>query len=298
MEKVLILVLVVAVVGVGAFLVVSLLDDSDGGSGDGVVVEDIAVETVDAPVEDTKPVFTAESTPTPEAANAAPLAERGPDEMVQGHVRDESGSPIAGARIELFRYTQHPMPQEGKLKIRFDEAEKTTTESDEDGAYTFEGVRATGPFLTLRAVKAGFVTVIKDKVGPGMTVDFGLRKGALVKGVVTDIDTQKPIEGVVVEANYRREASTLHDYFRWRDVTHTDAAGRYRFDGVPEGDITILLEHDLYEQTFVGTQQKLTVSSMVDNEFDFELRRGIILDGVVVAADTGRPIKGATIQLR
>lgn len=301
MEKLITTILIVLVIGGGAFFAFNYANFTDTGPAKTIEVpeEDVEVPTVAPDKGDTVKRYDPESLTDAQGAGATPIAETGPEHAVSGLIRNRNGEPVVGAEVHLLRYVHVKTPTIGRQKIRFDEDIKATTTSDAEGKYSFEGLEEiAGPFLTLTLHHSSYISVIKDKVGPGMIVNFTLDEGARVTGIVTDIDSLKGIGEVTLDVNFKRSSGSLHDYHRWRQIVKTDSKGAFEVLGAPYGDLTILLEHPDYTRTFIGRNQKLTVKAGQDNKFDFELKKGIVLNGLVVAQDTRRPIQNADIILR
>lgn len=260
-------------------------------------------------VEDVQPA-TRKSTPTrqllPEDATkepkdtAVPVAEKGPETKVTGRVLTEAGQPIADAEVTLFMYTRTDMAREGRQRIQFNEDVRAKVKTSATGAYEFADlVDVVGTPFSMVCRAKGYVPMIKDRIGPGITVDFRLDPGSVVTGRILDVDTGKGIPDVAVEYNRKNNAASLHDYFRWREVVKTNADGQYSIDGGATGEVTVYLIHEDYEETFFGADHKIVLSNTAPNELDFEMKRGITIDGLVVdATDRTKVIKDADVILR
>ena len=306
MDKKLAIIFVLALAGAGAWFFINnrSTDDSDGAEAPPAsapaILEEPVVKKLNPNERKAQPLLP-DAMKTTGDGGAKPAADLGPEAKVVGTVFNPAGQPVAGAEITLFQYRPKTMANEGKQKVGFDEDVRTKTTTGEDGKYVFEGLSdVAGTPLTMRITKAGFVAALKDGIGPGMSVDFWLQAGAKIRGKITDLDTHQGVPDVTIELNQKKKAESLNQYMRWRVVVKTDAKGEYAVEGAPEGDITVLLEHEDYEQTFFmnPNDSRLKLSSLHENVLDFDIRRGLVLDGLVVDAITRKPIKGATVMLR
>ncbi|MEZ6194875.1 MAG: carboxypeptidase-like regulatory domain-containing protein [Planctomycetota bacterium] len=233
---------------------------------------------------------------------SAPVVERGDAEVLQGRTLDESGRPLAGVAIELFRfeYIRPTANSTGRQRIRFDEKTVTDCVSDGEGRYRFAGVFADDipNGYAIRARKAGYATVLKDNVGKGNIVDFTLERGAVIRGRVLNSADRQPISGVVVEGNLKRDTTDMHRYTRWAAKAETDGEGRFELVGAPSGSFNIYLTHPDFEIAFFGQEGNLTVGAGETFEEDFLMLPGIAVEGLVVDASTKKPIEGAVVVLK
>jgi hypothetical protein len=248
----------------------------------------------------TRPTAAVPVTPKmPTSEQKAPVAEAGPGTKLVGRAIDRDQKPVADANIVLFQFKQARMAPEGKQKVGFTEEVRAEAKTRADGTYEFAELQdIPGPHLSMRIEKEGFVAILKDRVGPGMTVDFHMTPGYKISGIITDVDSRKPIEGVTIELTQKRNAETLHDYFRWRAVAKTDSQGLYEIQGAPEGEVTALLDHVDYEQTYFGSESKSFVSGTGPNRLDFSMKHGLVFEGTVVDSTNQKPIPGADVMLR
>jgi RNA polymerase sigma factor (sigma-70 family) len=106
-----------------------------------------------------------------------------------------------------------------------------------------------------------------------------------VVGVVRDKDTLKPLAGVTIQSN---AAGILG----WDFVqTTTDALGRYRLTGLPKrDDFSIKAFAD--DQPYGSAGKKVPDSPGLEAvTVDFELKRGIWIEGKITDKSTGKPLK-------
>jgi RNA polymerase sigma factor (sigma-70 family) len=114
-----------------------------------------------------------------------------------------------------------------------------------------------------------------------------------VVGVVRDKDTGKPLAGVIVRSYARLIAGGSQRIIDLVSTT-TDARGRYRLTGLPGGPG--------YKIAAVptGDEPYVVQSLLVPGDFgpgpatvDFELRRGVWIEGKMTDKETGQPLRGA-----
>ena len=297
MQK-LIIALVLVALGVGGYFAYQSMNSSEAPNTDTVLdkdIPDIAEPRVDEKPEE----FVTEAAKTAEGDNPQPVTEAGPELVLAGTVYGPNGDPVEDAEITLLFLQQDrdAMSGDGNLKVDFKEDIRGREKSDARGRYEFKFDQAQGAYLFMRLRADGYVTMIKDHVGPGMSVDFHLVNGGRMVGQITDIDSGEPVPNARVEANFRNDAVTMHRYYRWREVVRTNAKGEYTFDGTPAGSVTLLVEHEDYEQFFVGQQQPIELATGRDNRFDFQVKRGVVMEGLVVDANTKRPVAKAEVLL-
>ncbi len=301
MGQKLVIILVLAALAVGGYFAVNFLTGDDQVEVETPRVKDDQNDPV--PVVTTREKVDEEFRPTPPGAqekeSVTTTAPAGPENQLIGTVFDEKGQPLSGAKISVFLFQKKEPNRIGRFKIAFDEKVIQETESGEDGSYLITGLEspAKRPF-SMRISHPGRATIIKDHVGLGMVVDVHMMPGVDVDGIVIDRDSGQPIAGVRVEGNMARRDADMAKYMRWRRVVTTDAEGKYHFEGVPPGPVTVLLEHEDYEQLFYGKDSGLVVKLNEKNHFEFKMKKGIILNGLVVDAVSGKPIKGAEVILK
>jgi hypothetical protein len=116
-----------------------------------------------------------------------------------------------------------------------------------------------------------------------------------IEGVVKDADTGKPVAGAVVESQMFARLNFMPAHFV--PARTTDAAGRFRLEGMPVGRDNLLLVR------FTGDQPYLAAVVMVDTrggkgsvKLEVPVRRGVWVEGQVTDAKTGRPLV-ATIDV-
>jgi RNA polymerase sigma factor (sigma-70 family) len=145
------------------------------------------------------------------------------------------------------------------------------------------------PVSSASGAKAGAKpsSAVPDPYGPEFT--HVARPEAVIKGVVTDVVTGRPIAGVLVRGTAERAT--------WEVTARTDADGRYNLTGVakaagrqvtcwPEGTSPYL----------VASQPVLDVPGLAETTVDVRLTRGVIVNGRITDKVTGKPVEGAAVQ--
>ena len=115
-----------------------------------------------------------------------------------------------------------------------------------------------------------------------------------IEGTVTDKETGKPVEGVDLEMSVSRPMDWL---FRFK--TSTDAKGHYRLQGVgwnrpnlyanvsPRAQSGYLPFQDQHDERWIAGAEKLV--------WNFSVKRGQVVRGTVIDAETRKPIPGARV---
>jgi RNA polymerase sigma factor (sigma-70 family) len=131
-------------------------------------------------------------------------------------------------------------------------------------------------------------SAVPDPYGPEFT--HVARPDAVIKGVVTDAATGKPIAGIVVRS--RAERAT------WEPVsTRTDTDGRYRLNGVAKAaGRLVTLWPDATSPYLPASQAVRDVPGLAEATVDVRLTRGVIVNGRITDKVTGRPVDGAGVQ--
>ncbi|MDG3005349.1 sigma-70 family RNA polymerase sigma factor [Paludisphaera mucosa] len=151
-----------------------------------------------------------------------------------GTVVDRSGGPVPGALVEVV----YVWRLGGSTHRSMTASEHCRTRTDAQGRYRFDCIPETSGgsaphALELSISGEGFVAVDTEPldVRRDAALEFPavvLAPGGSVVGTVVDVDG-KPLGGAVVEDV---QASGLRPHF-----TRTDASGRFRLDGLPEGRV-------------------------------------------------------------
>lgn len=215
----------------------------------------------------------AENLQTPSGAAIAALIEGGAITIeqggsIQGSVRDASGNPVANALITASGT-----------------AGEFTASSGATGSFSLTGI-SPGAY-TLSASAAGFlqreVRNLPVTSGRTTTSNFILEAAeGTLQGQVTAEDTSQPIAGAFVRIG------------RVGPTAATDAEGRYRFEALRPGEVTVIGG----AAGFTEVSQEVTIVAGGSTTHDIALARALgNLRGFVRAAETAEPIPGATVRV-
>jgi RNA polymerase sigma factor (sigma-70 family) len=112
-------------------------------------------------------------------------------------------------------------------------------------------------------------------------------------GVVRDKDTKSPLAGVTIRSHVR---AVNPGYFRTLDTevsATTDAAGRFRLTGMPKGAGYKILAIPGRDQPYVVTTQDVPdAPGLGPVTVDFDLKRGVWVEGRITDKATGKPVRG------
>ncbi|MCC6738012.1 MAG: carboxypeptidase regulatory-like domain-containing protein [Planctomycetia bacterium] len=153
---------------------------------------------------------------------------------IAGRVYDDATrAAVAGARIEAFRDLD-PRLDIGQAASRFVRA----SESGPDGAFELRDLPE-GTYTLHVSGTGGFATVtpvVLEKDGFASGADAYLTAGARVEGTVLDVGG-KPVAGA--SFTMREVATGAPMPLPGLDVVRSDAAGKFRVEGVPQGNVRI-----------------------------------------------------------
>jgi RNA polymerase sigma factor (sigma-70 family) len=110
-------------------------------------------------------------------------------------------------------------------------------------------------------------------------------------GVLRDKDTKKPLAGVTIQS-FKLANNPIHGM----DIvqTTTDAQGRYRLTGMPKGKDNKIRLMPRDDQPYVSVHALVPDSPGLDPvTVDFELKRGVWIEGKVTDKVTGKPLKAS-----
>ncbi|MHC4956208.1 MAG: sigma-70 family RNA polymerase sigma factor [Planctomycetota bacterium] len=219
----------------------------------------------------------------PAAADAPPapvdLAAVDIHRDLHGRVVDSSGSPIAGARIEVL----HAPWDRVEVLARFPAVSGAATTSSVDG--TFRITLRRGAQVNLRVESDGFAPVEIRRLQAGERVQVVLSPPSVLTVEVRDAE-RKPIEGARVSVMHSGDGIWFHDLAR------TDEAGSAHFANLPAGEKALVdATHPLHGGIFQST------TARVGDRVTITLPRGVTFSGRVVDAETGAPVPDARVGM-
>jgi RNA polymerase sigma-70 factor (ECF subfamily) len=213
------------------------------------------------------------------AAGVAAAREPGPTELWGLVVDATTQQPIAGATIEL----RHRDADEF-WNLDLDYGERVTTlaraNSDADGRFRFDVVRARPHRLAVRAVGYAATTALQRTGGSVVTI--ALSRGAVLTGVVRC--DGKPVADASVRLAVRGETVELAK-------GSSDDAGAFRFVDLPAAEVYV----QVVAPSFAEDWTRLDVTAGGSHHVEVELDAGKVLRGRVVDAATGLAIADARI---
>jgi protocatechuate 3,4-dioxygenase beta subunit len=115
-----------------------------------------------------------------------------------------------------------------------------------------------------------------------------------VVGVIRDKDSRRPLAGVTVQS-YKLANSTISGM----DIiqTTTDARGRYRLTGLPKGEGNKIKLVPPGNLPYVVVEGDVPDSPGLDPvTVDFELKRGVWVEGRITDKVTGKPVRGGAVE--
>jgi RNA polymerase sigma factor (sigma-70 family) len=114
-----------------------------------------------------------------------------------------------------------------------------------------------------------------------------------IVGVVRDKDTRRPLAGVTIRS-YSQAVTASFSRGVHLVRTTTDAEGRYRLMGMPKGAGQKIAAIPVSGQPYVVTSQEVPDSpGLGPVTVDFDLKRGVWIEGKLTDTVTGKPVTGS-----
>lgn len=292
----------VAALTITAVVVVTFLSDpAPGGPSSGNGPEDGESTQVTTPPTTPTPIT---KTDTDEASRSEADATMAiPNEIdpelgrggFSGFVKNKDGSPIEGARVELFRGSAALIGFRGSQ-----ESTGLSVETDEEGVYTFEDLPVSTDYVVV-GTKDQFgqdettIAVRKDDMVLASDLILDITNGAKIHGITNGIGDIRVV-GAKVKLYDVLAFATLNDPFAERTpamVTTTDDKGYYEFTNVSLRAVEITVDHP--EWTFATKTLNSPFQPLGDTELHFLMRIPTKIHGVVVD-QIGNVIEGALVD--
>jgi len=123
----------------------------------------------------------------------------------------------------------------------------------------------------------------------------------MVTGVLRDKDTGKPLAGFTVsgKVSEQNRILTLRGFSVdvCRCTTKTDLVGCFRLDGLPKGADNQIMFAPPADQPYVPALVRVPDTPGLEPvKIDFEMKRGVWVEGKITDRDTGKPIHGASVS--
>ena len=200
-------------------------------------------------------------------------------ETIAGRVVDEQGQPqrdVALSARLLGRRGAHFAP--------------VRAVTDEEGQFLFEGLLAGSYYVEARA--PGWMPARLRPVASGaQQVELTLRRGAVLRGTVTEAATGQPVPGFTVVVERRRGPLRRLPY---RSETFLDPQGRFEFPGLEPHHYAVTVRAQGYSPS---VPEEVTVQGSQAVEVTVALSQGGRAGGTVVDAETGQPIAWAQVVI-
>lgn len=204
--------------------------------------------------------------------------------LISGHVLDEAGTPVAGARVFLEQGLGAPLVE---------------TASAQDGSFHFadvasgvSGVFATAPGKAFggRSVHVALAEAVRD-------VDIRLGEPGIVTGRVVDAGGKPVTNARITRVALLGAAKVGVPLAKLKSLGFrepaTDAEGRFTIDALPRGmKIALKVAHPRFAQAGA------TGIAVGDKEVEITLSRGVLVTGSVLSRGEAVPVANATILLR
>jgi RNA polymerase sigma factor (sigma-70 family) len=250
------------------------------------------------------------------------------DIPIEGRILDLEGRPIAGAQIVTSDLYDPPggdltpwvegmkvnptSPYEGGNQQMPFKMRRTT---GPDGRFRLDGVgrerivmfTVGGPTIALTRTFAmtknvppirssnTYIIGPKTMIFHGARFDFAVAPCKPIVGSVRDLDTGKPLIGVKVNgaAYGERDRTTYHEL-----AVTTDDQGRYRLTGMAKAEKYRLFLWPGEGQPYCNASfvEPATTPGLEPATIDLRLKRGVLIRGRITDKETGRPVKGGSVN--
>jgi RNA polymerase sigma factor (sigma-70 family) len=180
----------------------------------------------------------------------------------------------------------------------------------EDGRFTIKGLgrerfvtlRLESPTIVHRTIyvatrPGGLIEVpgqwsasdkLKTSLVYGVPFDFAAAPCKPIVGVVRDKDTGKPIPGAIVTSFSFPGSNYIQTELR----TVADKDGKYRLNGMPKGEGSVIRAGPPEGAPYLGATQRLNDSPALEPiTADFNLKRGVWIIAKVKDKETGEPVR-------
>jgi protocatechuate 3,4-dioxygenase beta subunit len=238
---------------------------------------------LDAPQRVALPANVPANAPAPAPTVSPHVIDR--DHDLHGVVLAPDGSPLAGARIDVFRASSEGTssitgPSPASLRRRIAEVQ-----TDAHGEFAVPLERGYAHDLEVRAAHCSLELLTKCNAGERVVVR--MRRASALAGRVVRRDDGAPIADARVLVNIYPGGMPHVAELR------TDDDGRYRADDVPIADLIVWVRAP---GRGASASARVSIFESDDARVDFALPIGAVLHGTVVDNVDGHPIENAEIS--
>lgn len=217
--------------------------------------------------------------------------------VIKGIVtKDGDGSPVSGAKVTLEHIAQ---PSHSATKSQ--RPSPWTAETDEEGRFrvadlpliSMEG-ESDGPILvtaTKGGSSASMMSILTDD-DPTALIELKLRPAGAISGQVLD-EAGSPVEDAVIVAQKTSGAGPvdLQTPFAGMAQIYTDGDGRFTLENLVVGSWTLIASAENFVE--VATEPFETGVSNAK----IVLTHGATVSGVVIDAESGKPVSGVELRI-
>jgi RNA polymerase sigma factor (sigma-70 family) len=242
------------------------------------------------------------------------------EQTVRGMVRDAAGKPIAGARVSWVggaapKLRELAMPKGQQSAPRVVILDEGKTNADGNCELRARFMSGEYPEMLLIAAQPGYGVAGKLFADPKEPITITLRQEVKIRGMLLT-PAGAPAKGVRVQLmsvafgprenlsiGIAREDRTLP---YWPPPTHTDDQGRFTLGGFSQdsdGHLTVTHEDFAQEDLHISTKSEVSPGykafdiQPLKPEFTHTLHPARPVQGVVTAADTGKPLAGIVVEV-
>ena len=201
---------------------------------------------------------------------------------IAGTVKSEDGK-VADALLVAVFEADNPAQSRAAM------VPNAQATSDEDGHFAIEGLEP-GKYVVYASASGYAPSRLRDVVAPESRAVLVLKRGAGLRGKVSDADTGAPIGAFVIVV--REKVGPLRQEVLVAEPTF-DPLGNYDIPSLPAGTFSVTASAHGY----APSSTEVTISDDAEASADIALSRGGTVSGLVVDADDKTPIAGAKVSL-
>ena len=194
---------------------------------------------------------------------------------IRGRVVDEQSDPVNEAEVTV----ESAIPDFLQPSIPLGD-HTATVYSDADGRFSIP-VPEEGAFM-LHVKKEGFAPSPSMLALPDDDIEIELEAGLLLTGLITDIETETPVQKALIRASNSSFSS----------LVESEADGTFRFTGLPQEKIDLEVFHGDFD---LKKLDALFIHEDKENFVKVPLKAAPPLNGIVLDADSAQPVAAACV---